>query len=47
MPFEISIVSRDYKEKKMEEGMRAIDGMMDDNEVRAVFEMNVREKNNQ
>jgi rubrerythrin len=34
------------KEKQLEEGLRALAGMMDDPEVRAVFELNVRETHN-
>jgi rubrerythrin len=34
------------KEKELEEGLRALAGMMDDPEVRAVFELNVRETHN-
>jgi len=34
------------KEKQLEEGLRALADMMDDPEVRAVFELNVRETHN-
>jgi rubrerythrin len=34
------------KEKQLEEGLRTLAGMMDDPEVRAVFELNVRETHN-
>jgi ferritin-like metal-binding protein YciE len=34
------------KEKQLEEGLRALADLMDDSEVRAVYELNVRETHN-